>query len=819
MEKSTLCDSDSDDDLPLSELVTRIISRVCNTDSSNSGSIQTEAENAIPPADKICQLENSDSDGNVPFIELSLTSNDINNSTIEEAVNEITIENAEEDRIHVYITNDDDEISDYIFTDENGNLISNNCYSTLQELENDVYNIVEEIEFDPFDINLDDSVGSEIEIGLESNDYTVPLVQCNEADNECIAEKERSESEYNPDTDVSDSSTSESENRTSRKKVQRKTDKLKSGNIDKSFVHSYAKPLETETRTSRKRKREPQKWLREIRKRRRQHGKEYESAKGARVPMKSSKPVSCRCKYKCRTKFDKVKKEPIFHQYWEMSYDLQRSFIAHHVKCIDKKRRTQSKEESRRQYTYEYFLPLDGALVQTCKSSFINILDIGPKVINYTMQRDKRYDTKDKRGHHTKIEISNKAKDELRKHIHKFPVIESHYCRKDTKKQYLEKGLSVRKMYRMYVEDCKDAETRPQKFWLYNSIFNNDFNLGFHLPKKDLCSFCEIYKTQSDFENKEREKEYRDHEGRKERVRKMKQEDKERAMNDTNMRVINFDLQKVLISPKTDIGEVYYSRKLATYNFTVFDIVSKVASCYMWHEGIAKRGSNDIASCIHDYNRQLGNVDELVYYSDSCSGQQRNLPFATMCLYSVQHLPIKTITHNFFERGHSQMEGDSVHATIEKATKKHDMFSPMDWMSAVSNSKISAPRYKVIEIATANIKDFKELADQTVSNRSKAIDGTTLQWTKVHSFQFRKSEPNRIYFKYDFNMEYNYIEIARANMRKKQTKSMSDCRLKEAYKGEQSISRLKYDDLIKLCKKNVIPTRYHSFYESLTYDD
>ena len=58
----------------------------------------------------------------------------------------------------------------------------------------------------------------------------------------------------------------------------------------------------------------------------------------------------------------------------------------------------------------------------------------------------------------------------------------------------------------------------------------------------------------------------------------MKNEDKEMTCKDKNIRLINFDLQKVLISPKTEIGEAYYSRKLAIYNFTVFDtIISKQA--------------------------------------------------------------------------------------------------------------------------------------------------------------------------------------------------------------------------------------------------
>jgi len=45
-----------------------------------------------------------------------------------------------------------------------------------------------------------------------------------------------------------------------------------------------------------------------------------------------------------------------------------------------------------------------------------------------------------------------------------------------------------------------------------------------------------------------------------------------------------------------------------------------------------------------------------------------------MCLYSVANLPIQNITHNYIERGHSHMEGDSVHATIENSKNKTEMY-------------------------------------------------------------------------------------------------------------------------------------------------
>lgn len=62
--------------------------------------------------------------------------------------------------------------------------------------------------------------------------------------------------------------------------------------------------------------------------------------------------------------------------------------------------------------------------------------------------------------------------------------MESHYCRETTKKMYLEEGLSVAKMYRLYLEDNQDKDVVSQQ--IYAIIFNYEFNLSFFKPKKDL---------------------------------------------------------------------------------------------------------------------------------------------------------------------------------------------------------------------------------------------------------------------------------------------------------------------------------------------
>lgn len=43
----------------------------------------------------------------------------------------------------------------------------------------------------------------------------------------------------------------------------------------------------------------------------------------------------------------------------------------------------------------------------------------------------------------------------VKKHIASFPSMESHYVRKKSKRRYLDNGLTLSKMYALYVEECK----------------------------------------------------------------------------------------------------------------------------------------------------------------------------------------------------------------------------------------------------------------------------------------------------------------------------------------------------------------------------
>lgn len=91
----------------------------------------------------------------------------------------------------------------------------------------------------------------------------------------------------------------------------------------------------------------------------------------------------------------------------------------------------------------------------------------------------------------------------------------------------------------------------------------------------------------------------------------------------------------------------------------------------MWHEADAKRGSDEISSCIYNYLMNLvPNIEHLILHSDSCGGQNKNKMIEAMfSTVLFNHATLKTIDHELLEPGHTHMECDSDHAVIERAKK------------------------------------------------------------------------------------------------------------------------------------------------------
>lgn len=62
--------------------------------------------------------------------------------------------------------------------------------------------------------------------------------------------------------------------------------------------------------------------------------------------------------------------------------------------------------------------------------------------------------------------------------------------------------------------------------------------------------------------------------------------------------VFHFDFQQNMPTLKLPVGEQFYQRLLWTYLFGIYSASNDLMAAYMWHELIAKRGANDVISCL-----------------------------------------------------------------------------------------------------------------------------------------------------------------------------------------------------------------------------
>ena len=206
---------------------------------------------------------------------------------------------------------------------------------------------------------------------------------------------------------------------------------------------------------------------------------------------------------------------------------------------------------------------------------------------------------------------------------------------------------------------------------MFHSIFSNEYNISFFAPKKDQCDECMLF-NDAQGEDKEKLKEkYDKHQSEK----KLSREEKNRDKSEGNSIVAVYYLQAVMQLPQGDQPTFYYKSKLKVLNFTIYNIKKNHCECFLWDETNGNRGANEIGTWVLTYIRKLceenkGENIKIIFYSDNCSGQQKNKFMIALYLFAVTNLPVQSITHKYLIRGHTQNEGDCAHSLIERQIKR-----------------------------------------------------------------------------------------------------------------------------------------------------
>jgi len=99
---------------------------------------------------------------------------------------------------------------------------------------------------------------------------------------------------------------------------------------------------------------------------------------------------------------------------------------------------------------------------------------------------------------------------------------------------------------------------------VFEYIFRNEFNVGFHCPKKGKCIKCEKFKNiPTEMQSNEMKQEYEQNRIEKNATYSYVQHKRDQELWNENSDVTcaSFDLQKVLNTPHGDSALLFYSRK------------------------------------------------------------------------------------------------------------------------------------------------------------------------------------------------------------------------------------------------------------------
>lgn len=578
----------------------------------------------------------------------------------------------------------------------------------------------------------------------------------------------------------------------------------------------------TKSNNGRPRKGRKRKFLDQSRaegKTRRNSNMTYLDYKGRRKESKDFIEFDCRCKLKCAEFISLELRKRQFEKFWSLkSYNCQNNYIAAAVSEVPKKR-NYGRNTERRNFSRCYKI----ADKIVCREMFIKTFGISPCRVNTALKKfHGRAALVDQRGikQGGKNKTSEEKVEEVINQINKIPTYISHYSRKKTDAKFLPPDVTLSKMYEMYSQEIEN----PVSITTYKKIFYSNFNLRTKTLKKDTCNICDSLKMQIDNEKIDEKKQeltekHRKHIEEAENAQRLRREDFKIAKEQNEYECLTFDLEKTLPLPRIPTNIVFYKRQLWVYNAGVHSGSENRGYCYVWAEGTAGRGAQEVGSCLvkHINENVSGEVKHLILWSDSCGGQNRNIKLTLILkyiLHSSEHLT--DITLKFLYSGHSFLPNDSDFSDIESALKHQQrMYLPSDYINVMKNCRKKQP----LVVTEMLSKDFFGISnvEKNITNRKISVNGEKINWLTIRSIKITKDEPFLLYIQQnsfdDPIQEVNIKKLTRGRPTQNYSQENVFLNLVELWPQGKAIAEPKLANLREMY--HLIPSDCLSFYQKL----
>ena len=257
-----------------------------------------------------------------------------------------------------------------------------------------------------------------------------------------------------------------------------------------------------------------------------------------------------------------------------------------------------------------------------------------------------------------------------RGHIESYPVKQSKYAGKTI--NYLDARPNVKILYSMFKEKHPEAKCSYKYFLSY---FKDNFTLRFGQPQIDSCCTCEELNLKlrnphlSDAAKRNAAAELMLHKRRSKKFyNKLQTESNtEIKQNEPHVLAIAFDYMQNIPLPMIPAQGTFYFRQLSVNLFSIHDVKCNKGHVYVYHEGTARKSSDELWSFVYNYLMSAPpQFTEVHVYSDNCGGQNKYHALNRVFLALTDTGRFDRIEQYYPIRGHSYLPCDRDFSVIKR---------------------------------------------------------------------------------------------------------------------------------------------------------
>ena len=389
-----------------------------------------------------------------------------------------------------------------------------------------------------------------------------------------------------------------------------------------------------------------------------------------------------------------------------------------------------------------------GEPIQVCKQAFVSMHGITRFRLDKALTKITAtgIPMPDLRGKHDAHPHINENRIRLaNSHIASFPTTSSHYSRKNTpNSKYLESTVKNKKhlydLYKTWLKDNYPTEDPVAQHFYLNILTKYFPHLRFRKLRKDTCNTCDSYKIQVNDPGRGVEAKNAAEASHQEHLIKAEAGynlPKQLLILKPNATIVCMDLQQALTTPKLTVNIAFYKRKMNTYNFNIHNYRDNKGYMFLWDETTAKRGAIEIISNVDFFiNNYVSNdTRELIFFSDNCSGQNKNYFLTSYYLYLIHKGRFDEISHIYFQVGHTYMAADGDFGLIEKnVSQQMHIYTPDEYAYIIRNCRETEDsRFIVNVMQQKDYKDWEIISKETTRRKG------SINYSKCCYFRFSKN--------------------------------------------------------------------------------